>query len=127
MGSSFEASFLAEALPDLLTEFGQASSVSRASVTITPTVIVDMQEVRTRETVSSRSGEMQISRNWVILLIPTAQYDFGSGAVEPSPVDEIVIGSRKYEPRKPEGKGQCWEYTDGTSQVYKIFVEEVST
>lgn len=121
MGSSFEAEFLAEALPEILTEFGQASSVSRGAVTITPTVIVDMQMVKTRD-----RDVMEVSRNWVVLLIPVAQYDLGSGIVTPLATDEFTIGTRKYEPRKPKGVGDIWEYSDGTSQVYRVFVEEVS-
>jgi len=121
MPSDFEAEFLAEALPELLTEFGQASSVSRAAVTITPTIIVDSQMVKTRG-----RDVIEVSRNWVVLIIPVSHYDFGEGVVEPSTVDEFTINSRKYEPRKPDGVGNCWEYTDGTSLFYKVYVEEVS-
>ena len=121
MGSSFEAEFLADALPGLLLEFGQASSVSRGATTITPTVIVDSQMVKTRD-----RDVMEVSRNWVILLFPVSQYDFGSGVVKPFATDEYTIGTRKYEPRKPKGVGDIWEYSDGTSQFYKVYVEEVS-
>jgi hypothetical protein len=121
MGSTFEAEFLADALPELLTEFGQVSSVSRGAVTITPTVILDSQMVKTRD-----RDVMEVSRNWVILLVPVSQYDFGSGIVEPIATDEFTVSSRKYEPRKPKGVGNIWEYSDGTSTVYKIFVEEVA-
>lgn len=121
MGSSFEAEFLADALPGILAEFGQASSVSRDTVTITPTVIIDSQMVKTRD-----RDVMEISRNWTVILIPVAQYDFGSGTTEPSPIDEFTIGTRKYEPRKPKGMGDIWEYSDSTSTVYKVYVEEVS-
>lgn len=108
-------------------DFGQSASVSRSTATVTVTVIVNQQEVKTRDYVSASRSDVQISRNWVILLVPVSEYDFGSGVVVPTTVDEFTIGTRKYEPRKPDGMGQCWEYTDGTSQVYKIFVEEVST
>ena len=102
-------------------DFGQAASLSRGAVTITPIVIIDTQEVKTRD-----RSDVQISRNWVVLLVPVSQYDFGSGLVEPLTTDQFVIDSRRYKPRKPDGMGQCWEYTDGTSQLFKVFVEEVS-
>jgi len=102
-------------------DFASAASISRGMVTITPTVIVDSQMVKTRD-----RDVMEVSRNWVVLLIPVSQYDFGSGIAKPSATDEYTIGTRKYEQRKPKGVGDIWEYSDGTSQIYKIYFEEVS-
>lgn len=121
MGSAFDAAFLSDALPGLLSEFGQTASLSRGATTITPTVIVGMQDVKSRD-----NQDVLISRNWVTLSIPISHYDFGGGVVEPSTEDEFTIDSRKYEPRTPDGKGQCWEYKDSTSLVYKVFVEEIA-
>ncbi len=102
-------------------DFALSASVSRSAETITPTVIIAMQEVKSKD----RTG-FEISRNWVVLQFPVTEYDFSSGSDEPSIMDRYTISSRKYEPRTPEGKKDCWEYTDGTSQIYKVFVEEVS-
>jgi len=106
-------------------DFAESASVSRNSVTVTLSVIMDTQEVKTRENVSSRSADVEVSRNWVVLLVQASLYDFGGGAVEPSTTDSFSIDSRKFEPRRPDGMGQCWEYTDGTSQIFMIYVEEV--
>lgn len=121
MGSAFESAFASDALPGLLSEFGKTASLARGTATATPTVIMDMQQVKTRD-----NQDALISRNWVTLSVPVSQYDFGEGVVEPSAVDEFTVASRKYEARNPDGIGQCWEYTDGTSLVYRIYVEEVA-
>lgn len=124
MGSTFDAAFVSDALPGLFAEFGQDASITRRSTTITASAIVDTQKVRSKD---AQRGDVEISRNWVTLLIRVSQYDFGDGVVEPTSVETISIeDGRSFEPRTPDGKEQCWEYTDGTSTVYKIYVEEVA-
>ena len=102
-------------------DFAVSAVASRNSATVTMTVIMDQQEVRTRD-----SRDVLISRNITVLHVIASTYNFGSGVTTPLPIDEFVIGSRRFEARTPDGKGQCWEYSDGTSQVLKVFVEEVS-
>lgn len=102
-------------------DFAKVASISRGATTIAIPAIVDSQVVRVRD----KNSSMMISRNWVILLVQKSLYDFGSGIVSPSTVDTITVGSTNYEPRKVDGVGKCWEYTDGTSSIFKIFVEEV--
>lgn len=104
---------------------GEPASITRRSTAITPSVIVEMQEVKSMD-MRGQSGDIEISRNWVTLLVQASEYDFGSGVVEPTSVETINIDGRYYEPATPDGKEQCWEYTDGTSTVYKIYVEEVA-
>lgn len=102
-------------------DFAFTATVSRGVQTITPNVIVSMQEVKTTD-----RGGFEISRNYVTLLFPVSQYDFTTGLDEPSIMDRYTIESVNYEPTTPEGMKDCWEYSDGTSQIYKVFVEEVA-
>lgn len=102
-------------------DFGLSASVSRKAATVTMTTIIDTQEVRTRG-----NNAVVITRNWLILLVQASVYNFGDGIVAPITIDHFTVGSRKFQPRKVTDMGQCWEYTDGTSGILKIFVEEVS-
>jgi len=102
-------------------DFAKTASVSRAAVTITPTVIMAKQEVKTRD-----AEGFEIARNWVVIKVPVSHYDFGGGVVEPSAIDEFTVSGRKYEPQTPKGVEQCWDYSDGTSLEYMIYVEEVA-
>lgn len=106
-------------------DFGVSASISRRTTTITATIIVGSQKVMSRESQRAQSN-IEISRNWVTLLVKKSDYDFGDGVVSPTSVDRFNINGRYYEPATPDGKEQCWEYTDGTSTVYKIYVEEVA-
>ena len=101
-------------------DFAQVASLSRLAVTITPDVILDSQEIKTRD-----KNSVEISRIWVIVMVPVSAYDFGSGLVKPEPIDEFTVAGRTYKPRKVEGIGRCWEYTDSQSDIFKVFVEEV--
>ena len=102
-------------------DFAVSAVASRDSTSVTLTVIVDQQEAKSLD----RQGVM-ISRNQALLLVKTADYTFGDGVATPQGHDEFTVGSRRFECRTPAGKEQCWEYTDGTSLMMKIYVEEVS-
>lgn len=103
-------------------DFAETATVSRKSATVTMPAIVDTQEVQTRD-----NRDVMSTRQFVVLLIPVSSYNFGDGVTEPMSIDEFVIDSRRYEATSKDvnGLGRCWDYTDGTSQVYKIYVEEV--
>lgn len=121
MPSTFGSAFATEVVADLLTEFGQSATVSRDSATVTMTVIIDSQEVKARD-----NRDVMISRNWTVIIARVGDYNLGDGVTKPQSIDEIVIDSRRFEPRTPDGKMQCWEYAEGTSSVLRIYVEEVS-
>jgi hypothetical protein len=102
-------------------DFAVSAVASRDSTSVTFTVIVDQQEMKSTD----RSG-VSIARNQTMLLVQTSAYALGDGLATPQGHDEFLIGSRRFECRKPSGKDQCWEYMDGTSLMMKIYVEEVS-
>ena len=121
MTSAFDTRMSAIGVP-LATRFsGHSASVTRNSATVTMSVLMDVEAVKSRD-----SKGVAISRNTTVLRTATSTYNFGDGLTTPSPVDEFLIGSRRFEPRKPDGMGDCWEYSDGTSAMLKIYVEEVS-
>lgn len=122
MASAFDAEFASEVVPDLLDVFGQSVIASRNSATVTLTMILETQQVETRE-----SRDVMSTRTMAVLTVAVSAYNFGSGLTTPSPIDEFLIGSRRFEATSKDvnGLGKCWDYTDGTSTMFKIFVEEV--
>lgn len=102
-------------------DFATQITAKRQSRTVTMIGIVDQQQVE-----APNNRDVVVSRHWSILLIPVSGYLFGDDRDYPLPIDEYSFRNRRFEPRTPEGKDQCWEFANPTDTLYRIYVEEVS-
>ncbi len=122
MTSRFMQDIEAVVVPNLMNQFGATATVSRRSQSASIPVMIDMVEVKSRN-----NRDVMISRSWSVFIVQASAYVFDSAAVNPQPIDKFTVDGRRYETRTPDGKDQCWEYTDGTHAMLRIFVEEVGT
>jgi len=118
--SSFDSEFASVVRPEVLTTFGQAATLRRRSESQSLSVIVDQEEIRAKTQQNHTATRMQS-----ILLCSVADYTLNDVARTPEPIDTITVGTVTYQLRQPSSKSRCWEYTDGTRQMFKLYVEEV--
>lgn len=121
MTSAFHTRMESTGIPMMFRFNGTSFTASRESSTVTLTGILSKQEVRSRD-----DSNIAISSTVMVLQVQASTYNFGSGVVTPLSVDEFVIDERRWEAYQPDGKDQCWEYTDGSNTLLKIYILEVS-